>query len=167
MENNEEEILRLLKSENPEISAEAVEKIKHEGDLSIVPALFDFLMSGKDHHAVKGIINLLADIKNDGFVPLLLHRIKSTSRPAAKSVLLRICWESSLDFSAYAEDFLKILKEEDFIAALEAATVLENMEHLEQGKKAAILAQLKQIRATDEKQFLIDNIFAAWSREEK
>ena len=89
---NKEELLKQLNSDNPELFAEAAEKIKNEGDLSIVPALFDLLASGKEHHTTTEIVNLLADIKNSGFVPLLTERIKATSQPAAKSILLRICW---------------------------------------------------------------------------
>ncbi len=164
---NKEEILTLLNSENPELFAEAAEKIKNEGDLTIIPKLFDLLTASKEHRTTTGIINLLADIKNSGFVPLLIERIKTSSHPANKSVLLRICWESSLDFSAYAEEFINILKNDDFIVALEAATALENMEHIEHGRKTFLLSQLKQIRTTDEKQFLIDNILNTWSQEEK
>lgn len=160
---NKEEILNLLNSENPEISADAIEKIKQEGDLTIVPALFDLLASGNNHRTTTEIVNLLADIKNSGFGPLLIQRIKNTRQPAVKSVLLRICWESSLDFSAYAGDFMKILQEDDFIVALEAATALENMDHIAPEKKAVFLSQLKQMCTTNEKQFLIDNILASWS----
>lgn len=164
---NKEEILKQLNSENSELFAEATEKIKNEGDLTVIPALFDLLAANKGHHTTTGIINLLADIKNSGFVPLLIDRIKTTPLPANKSILLRICWESSLDFSTYAEDFINILKQDDFIVALEAATVLENMEHIEHNRKTLLLSQLKQIRTTDEKQFLIDNILNAWNREEE
>ncbi len=164
---NKEELLKQLNSDNPELFAEAAEKIKNEGDLSIVPALFDLLASGKEHHTTTEIVNLLADIKNSGFVPLLTERIKATSQPAAKSILLRICWESSLDFSAYAEDFINMLRQDDFTVALEAATALENMEHIPHNRKITLLSQLKQICTTNEKQFLIDNILNAWSQEEE
>lgn len=160
---NKEEVLKQLKSEDPELSAEASEKIKNEGDLTIIPALFDLLAASKEHHTTTKIVNLLADIKNSGFVPLLMDRIKATLQPAPKSVLLRICWESSLDFSAYAEDFINILQQDDFMVALEAATALENMKHIEHRRKTSLLSRLKQICTTDEKQFLIDNILNAWS----
>lgn len=160
---NKEEILKQLKSENPELSAEAVEKIKNEGDLTLIPPLFDLLAASSEHRTTTEIVNLLADIKDSGFVPLLMDRIKAAAQPDDKSVLLRICWESSLDFSAYAEDFINILKQDDFVAALEAATVLENMDHIEPSRKNALLARLKQIRTTDEKQFLIENILNAWN----
>ena len=160
---NKEEILNRLNSEDPELSAEAAEKIKNEGDLTLIPHLFDLLAASNERHTTTEIINLLADIKDSGFIPLLMERIKNTTQPAAKSVLLRICWESSLDFSAYAEDFINILKQDDFSVALEAATALENMEHIEHSRKTSLLSQLKQIRTTDEKQFLIDNILNAWS----
>lgn len=164
---NKEEILSRLNSENPELSAEAVEKIKNEGDLTLIPSLFDLLAASSERRTTTGIVNLLADIKDSGFASLLMERIKATAQPAVKSVLLRICWESSLDFSAYAEDFINILKQDDFTVALEAATALENMEHIEHSRKTSLLSRLQQIRTTDEKQFLIDNILNAWSTEEE
>ncbi len=164
---NKEEILSRLNSENPELSAEAVEKIKNEGDLTLIPSLFDLLAASSERRTTTEIVNLLADIKDSGFASLLMERIKATTQPTAKSVLLRICWESSLDFSAYAEDFINILKQDDFTVALEAATALENMEHIEHSRKTSLLSRLQQIRTTDEKQFLIDNILNAWSTEEE
>ena len=66
---NKEELLKQLNSDNPELFAEAAEKIKNEGDLSIVPALFDLLASGKEHHTTTEIVNLLADIKTADSFP--------------------------------------------------------------------------------------------------
>ncbi|WP_251622442.1 hypothetical protein [Odoribacter lunatus] len=165
MENNEE-ILKQLNSENPEIRKEVTEKIKNEGDLSIIPSLLDYLSSINDHHDITTIVNLLADIKDNGFISLLMNRIKNTQQPACKSLFLRICWESSLDFSDYAEEFVKILKDDDFIVALEAATILENLNHINQEKKTQLLKEIKTIDTTDEKQFLVDNILATWTMEE-
>lgn len=162
---NKDEILKQLNSEDPEIFAQATEKIKSEGDLTIVPLLFDLLSTGKDHYFTTEIVNLLADIKNRGFVPLLMERIKNTFQPEVKSVFLRISWESSLDFTEYAEDLINILLKDEFIVALEAATTLENLDHLKKDRKTSMLSQLKQAQTTDEKQFLIDNIIHAWEEE--
>lgn len=162
---NKEDILKKLNSEDPEIWAEATGKIKSEGDLTIIPDLLDLLTTEKNHLLTKEIINVLADIKDSGFIPLLMNRIKSVSQPIAKSLLLRVTWESSLDFSEYAEDFVKMLLEDDFIVALEAGTTLENLEYLDKKRKTSLLSQLKQAQTTDEKQFLIGDILNTWDQE--
>lgn len=164
---NKEEILKHLCSEDPDLLREATENIRTEGDISIIPALFDLLASGKDHHTTTEIINLLADIKDNSFKTVLMDRIKSTSQPALKSLLLRLCWESSLDFSEYASDFTDILLNDEFIVAMEAATTIENLQHLSSETQTQLLQQLKQAPATDEKQFLIDNLIYLLSRQEE
>lgn len=163
---NKEEILKKLTSGETEMQQEAIETIKAEGDLSLVPSLFDLLISGKDHRTTTELVSLLADIKDNAFRQILIDRIKNTTEATPKSLLLRICWESALDFSPYIDFFTELLLQENFIVALEASTVLENMQHIEASDRKRVLQLLKQGSRSDEKQFLIDNVSNTFSLSE-
>lgn len=161
---NKDDVLKRLSSEDPDCRKEAIEIIKTEGDLSIIPALLNLLCSGQNHAITSEVISLLSDIKDNHFKDLLIERIKTTPDALPKSLLLRICWESALDFSEYAEMFAGMLLSEDFIVALEAATILENMFLPAPETCASITHLLKNAHTGEEKQFLIDNVLHALSK---
>jgi hypothetical protein len=47
-----------------------------------------------------------------------------------KSFLISLAWQTSLDFSDYFDEFVRIfVSEPDFMVAFEAYTVIENMDH--------------------------------------
>ena len=126
MENNEE-ILKKISSGDPEAIAEAVDTVKENGDLVIAGKLLDILSQPLAPSTITIIANLLADIKDNQFKDLLIQKLEQTSEGTLKKELLRIVWESSLDYSSYLDHFLQILQEDDFTVAFEASTVIENL----------------------------------------
>ncbi len=156
MENNKE-ILSKISSGEPELLAEAVKEIKENGDLSIAEELVNLLEQISDQHLLTVIINLLADIKDNEFREIVMRHIQNNASPATKTVLLRIIWESPLDYSVYLPIFMNILQHDDFTTAFEASTVIENMVHnLTEDQHH----QLHHFIASfpSDKQFLIENI---------
>ncbi len=156
MENNIE-ILNKLQSGDSGLMAEAIQAIQENGDLSIAESLLTTLPNIKDQRLETVIINLLADIKAKDFSDLVIRQIMETTDSSLKNQLLRIVWESSLDYSAHLELFLRMLQEEEFPIAFEASTVIENMVH------HLTPAQRKYLHSIicafpEEKQFLIENI---------
>ena len=108
MENNEE-ILKKISSGDPEAIAEAVDTVKENGDLVIAGKLLDILSQPLAPSTITIIANLLADIKDNQFKDLLIQKLEQTSEGTLKKELLRIVWESSLDYSSYLDHFLQIL----------------------------------------------------------
>ena len=161
---NKDDILKKLSSEDPDARKEAIEIIKTAGDISIIPALLDLLSLGQDHTTTTEVVSLLADIKDNHFKKILIDRIGTTPDPFPKSLLLRICWESALDFSDSAEMFARMILSEDFIVALEAATILENMSQPATATRKAIVHILQNAHTGEEKQFLIDNVLHALNK---
>lgn len=155
---NKDDILKKLNSSDPGLQHEAIAEIKNTGDISIAPALLDTLVSAEDHHFISELTGLLADIKDNQFKTLLAERIRETSSAPQKALLLRICWESALDFSEYTDLFIQILIRDEFIAALEASTILEELSYPDTEKREKMITLLKNTPASEEKQFLIDNI---------
>ena len=161
---HKDEILKKLVEEAPELQQEAVKEIKENGDLTLVPDLFNLLESGTDHRTTTLLINLLSDIKENAFKELLIGRIRSTSNPSLKSLFVRIAWESALDYSEYADLFARLMIEEEFIVGLEACSVLEGMHKITPSQRQEILQLLKNTRTGEEKQYLIDIVLNALSQ---
>lgn len=156
MENNEE-ILKKINSGNPEAIAEAVEAIKENGDLAIAGKLLDTLSQSPDPSTTTIIVNLLADIKDNQFKELLIQKLELSSEKMLKKELLRIIWESSLDYSSYLDSFLSILRDDDFTVAFEASTVIENLVlHLTIEQRTKLTGILKAF--PEDKKFLTENI---------
>ena len=160
MENNEE-ILKKISSGDPEAIAEAVDTVKENGDLVIAGKLLDILSQPLAPSTITIIANLLADIKDNQFKDLLIQKLEQTSEGTLKKELLRIVWESSLDYSSY----LQILQEDDFTVAFEASTVIENLVPHLMPEQRTKLTDILQVFPEDKK-FLAENILEELSYQE-
>ena len=158
MENNEE-ILKKISSGDPEAIAEAVDTVKENGDLVIAGKLLDILSQPLAPSTITIIANLLADIKDNQFKDLLIQKLEQTSEGTLKKELLRIVWESSLDYSSYLDHFLQILQED------EASTVIENLVPHLMPEQRTKLTDILQIFPEDKK-FLAENILEELSYQE-
>lgn len=158
---NKQDILKKLGSNDIEQVVEAIERIKTEGDLSIIPELLDILLLCKEPVIITNITSLLSDIKDSGFKTILMEKLIQASNNSEKSNLLRICWESAIDFSEYIDVFLDILLKDDFISALEASTVIENLsDNLPEEKIKGAIEQIKALPADDDKAFLFESVLS-------
>jgi len=156
MENNNE-ILKKIQTGERELLAEAIKEIQENGDLSIAQIILDNLPHIPDIHTRTTLIHLLADIKATAFREILIKQIHRSSDPQIKAELLRIVWESSLDYSAYLPVFEEILQNEEFTVAFEASTVIENMVHHLQPEQQRQLRQFIE-SFPENKQFLVENL---------
>lgn len=163
---NKDELLRKIKTSDPEAVEEAIREIKENGDNTIIVPLLDILSSQPEVHVVSEIVGLLADVKDSGFRDVLLERIRQEKNPHVKAILLRIAWESSLDYSGHLDLFTNILLNDEFVAAFEASTLIENFVHnLTEEQHRQLHAFFEQIPA--DKQFLIENIIEEMEQEEE
>lgn len=157
-------LLEKISSGDDEQIAEALRDFKENGDLQAAGALLDHLRQIKDERLVTTLSNLLADIKDSQFRALLISKLEKAEDERTRSGLLRIIWESALDYSAYLDVFLRLLQDESFLVAFEASTVIENLVH------RLSLEQIDRLREDirhfpEEKEFLVENIREAIDRE--
>lgn len=124
---NKQDILKQLASNDMEVVRSAIEQIKQEGDVSILPELLDILLQSQDTSVITNLTALLSDVKESDFKTILMDKLINAANETGKANLLRICWESAIDFSEYLDVFIDMLLNEDFITALEASTVIENL----------------------------------------
>jgi len=155
---NKEEIVKKLNSSDILLVQEAIEAIKQEGDLTIVPDLLELLLHCQDSGIVTQVTALLSDIKDSRFKQMLIEKLTTATRSSEKSNLLRICWESAIDFSEHLSLFVEILLNDDFISALEASTVIENLSgNINEAQIQEAIRRLQQVPPATDKAFLIED----------
>lgn len=156
---NKDELFKKINSNDPILAAEAFQEMKENGDTSILIPLLDLLDKQKDTRTITDIIEFLADVKENSFREILIDRIRQTKDPQQRSTLLRIAWESSLDYSANWKLFVEILLLDDFIVALEAVSLIENFAYsLTSEEQKQLRSSLESGTLSDDKKFLIQGI---------
>jgi hypothetical protein len=106
--------------------------------LTVVLNSEDF--SKKNSEEIKNLVDLISSeiredkdkalilLKQEDGRELLLSAIANKSFRESRSKLIAACWESGLDFSKYLEAFVILILSGNYMEALEALTVIENME---------------------------------------
>ena len=154
---NKQDILKQLASNDMEVVKSAIEQIKQEGDISIAAELLDILQQSLDTAVITNLTALLSDVKDSNFKTILMDKLINATSDTGKANLLRICWESAIDFSEYLDVFVDMLINEDFITELEASTVIENLG----GKipEEKLLAAIKRLETNkdEDKSFLLED----------
>lgn len=156
MENNKE-IIERLKSGDSTLVEAAVREVQENGDLGMAGVLLECLGEMEEGGQSTVVSGLLADIKDSGFRKLLMDRLKEAKSDRERCALLRVVWESALDYSAYLEVFLQLLQEGEFSVAFEASTVIENMVHRLSREQYQRLHEVVH-GFPEEKRFLVENI---------
>ena len=59
---NKQDILKQLSSSDMDVMKGAIEQIKQEGDISIVPELLDILLQSQDSNTITNLTALLSDV---------------------------------------------------------------------------------------------------------
>lgn len=157
---NKAELLNKINSGDSQQLAEAIQEFQENGDLDIAGALLEHIGQITDPRQQTILSNLLADIKDSKFRNLLVNNLQQAGDNATRAALLRIIWESTLDYSGYLETLLPFLEAEDFTVAFEASTVLENLVHHLSLEQQDLLYQTAS-RFPEEKQYLVSNILEA------
>ncbi|MDR1273199.1 MAG: hypothetical protein LBK12_01490 [Odoribacteraceae bacterium] len=167
---HKQEILQKLKSRQQELVDQAIEEIRANDDFSIVPELVETLLHASDAYLIARLTTLLADVKETGLTTLLAERLASAGREEGRANLLRVCWESALDFSGHLEVFVNLLLDEDFVTALEASTVIENLNgDIPAGRREEAIRFLESAETREGQAFLVEGVIrhlAGWEEEE-
>jgi hypothetical protein len=88
--------------------------------------------------------NIFKQLKEGNAQPLLVEAIRNVKKNEDKARLCAACWESGLDFTSYFLFFAELSCHENFLLAMEALTVVENVPGKiteEELKKALIKAR--------------------------
>ncbi|MBI5219147.1 MAG: HEAT repeat domain-containing protein [Bacteroidia bacterium] len=116
-----------LNSKNPEIILDAILKLRNKGTFQVIAQVVKLLNTTQDEEIKKAILNFLNDLKNKESIPEIVAAIKNPVYKKNLQPLISSCWQSGLDYSNYLAVFTDIVIRENYAAAFEAFTVIENM----------------------------------------
>jgi hypothetical protein len=115
------------------------------------------LLASEDKDKKEAALKLLKNGKAKAF---LLEAINNADNDEHQSVLVAACWECGLDFSDQLELFTALVIEGDYFTAIEAATVIDEMEGTipEMELDKSIKALQKAIEDKNEKMILMSDL---------
>ena len=153
------EILKGLDSPNQELIKSTFEEIKNNGDTSMISSLLDYIETSNDDDKKESIISLLSDIKRTEIREKIIEKIKSTKDTNLQIALLRVCWESPVDFSSYYSFFTELFANNNFMIAFEAHTNIDEiLVSLNSNQRSEIKDSLLKFELSEEKKHLINDI---------
>jgi hypothetical protein len=120
-------ILTDLKSADPELVLETIDKIRESGNSIIFEGLIDLLHNTEFSEIKHSVLNLLSELKNKACIPDLIAAIKNEKYTDERKDLVACCWQNGLIYKEYLSFFIDLVIREEFLIAFEAFTVIENM----------------------------------------
>ncbi|MGQ1909376.1 hypothetical protein ACT3CE_06270 [Marinifilum sp. RC60d5] len=115
-----------LQSNDIKIVAKSISQLREEGKLEDLEIVFDLLLNQPNEEIKDILLKFLGDIKDKKAALTFVNAIKNEKYLPIRKMLIEVCWQSSIDFSPFADVFVDILIQSDFEIAFEAFTVIEN-----------------------------------------
>jgi hypothetical protein len=91
-----------------------------------VDNLVSLLTDPSNKEQRREVLNALRENQKQA-VPMLIEAIKSDTSSENRHLVIAACWEAELNFSNYLKFFTEVTVTEDYLSAIEAMTVIENM----------------------------------------
>jgi hypothetical protein len=154
----EEELINNLLSNKLPLVIETLEEIKYAGNSKLLPFLIDLFHVSKNGEIKKHINGILSELKHSDAVPIIIEAILNEKYSDEQEMLVRSCWENSLDFTSYISVFIDLAIHGNYMTSFEAFTVIENLEGTisdEETKKSLSLLQDGLSCALNERKVLI------------
>jgi hypothetical protein len=129
------QILKDLWSADDLLVLKTLGRLRTAGNLTYIPDLLKLLSQTGSEIIEKELIIFLADIKEQGVVPLVAAGLKKPGLARARAGILSAIWQSGLDYSSHTDLFIQLFIEGDYLVALESFTVIEqSLEHISNQK---------------------------------
>ncbi len=142
----------LLKGNNSEQIINAVKLLRDEEPFSgAVEALVHHYDSTDDKAVQNCISDFLNDVRDLSVREEVIGQIMASGKPPTIQMLLSSCWQSGLDYSAYATDLAGIFVNGDLATAIECLTVIEeSVSGISESQKEEILRLLSGVKESDD-----------------
>lgn len=137
-----------------------------EGDVAVLPELFNLLADQEDEQILSEIASFLCDLKENEAVPVLTEAIGNPLYASITTQLVSACWQNGLSYAAHIDTFVDVFVHGSLEAAIEAFTVIEEASvELEQDQRDRLVITLKSFagEAGDQKKQLISELVKAVS----
>ncbi len=141
MKNQEKKILSDLETAGEEKILEAIKLAGEVGKDSLIPVIISLALTHKSSEVVNASLDLLRSVKSKAMIPALKEAIDNANKVSDKQKLVMLCWEGTLNWDAHLGYFINLAINEPFEVALEAITVIEEMQgniNLEEAKQGII-----------------------------
>jgi len=155
------EILKNLKSSDPEFIIETIDKIRESGNREIMNGLLELLHETKIPEIKKSVLDLFSELKHNESIPLLIEAIKNEKYLHERKDLIACCWQNGLSYNGYLPLFIELVIKEPFEVAFEAFTVIENMygtiaDEVIESETINIISALRH--TSEEKSYLLNGL---------
>jgi len=117
--------IQSLRSSNKNAILGTLNELRSEGNVAILPELFQAMLVQEDEQILGEITQLLNDLKDKEAAEVLAKAIANPEYERIRCTLVAACWQNGLSYSRYIDIFEEVLVSADYEAALEAFTVLE------------------------------------------
>ncbi len=150
-----------LRSGNRTAILATLQEIRREGDLAVLPALFDLLLEHEDEQVLLETRALLNDLKDPGAAEILAGAVGNRDYADIRAALVAACWQNGLSYGKHLEQFVDAALEGDYMTAMEAFTVIEEaVGEVDEGrrKKAADRIRAGLPEADQQKRILLEEL---------
>lgn len=124
----DKKILNNLSSQKSDIVITTLEYLSEKGSSEYIPYLADVLQASKDDDIRTKIIMMLSNIKQKDAANELVLLLQNKQYQEEWKTIAQCCWSNGLDYTPYLSVFVDLVINEPFETALEAFTVIENMD---------------------------------------
>ena len=121
------ELIQQMRKVDIEEFNEHIEQIRQSSDIQIIPYLVELLADETIEEEKKdAIYSLIMDVKHPESAKLLAKGVKYLKGKPELQPYLAALWQNSLSFADEFELFVELVLSEDYLAAYDAFTIIEN-----------------------------------------
>ena len=144
--------IQSLRSSNRTAILTTLDELRSEGDVSVLPELFSLMLVQEDQEVLDKIASLLNDLKDNDAADILTEAISNPEYEKIRTSLVAACWQNGLSYGKHINTFVDVVVSGDYIAAIEAFTVIEEaVGELEPEERQALVRSLKtKLKQVDE-----------------
>lgn len=144
--------IEALRSSNRTAILSTIKELRSEGDVSVLPELFNLMLVQEDQEILDEITSLLNDLKDIEATAVLADAIANPEYQEIQAPLVAACWQNGLSYGEYIGVFVDVLISGDYTAAIEAFTVIEEaIGELAQEDRVKLVSSMKsKIRQLNE-----------------
>lgn len=162
-----DETIAELSSRNERQIIGALKRIPHEGSPQMIEALFSLYAQSPSKEVIILLEKVVHNLKDADCIMPMLDLLENGKHAKIHAPILASFWQSGLDVSEHLETLVNAAIAGDFLTAMEALTVIENLEFsnddaitksIQLMDKAVELKSDKQTLLVELRQVLLDKL---------
>lgn len=136
--------IQALRSSNRSAILDTLKDLRDDGDVSVLPDLFNLMLVQEDREILGEISSLLNDLKDQEAAAILVEAVANPEYQDIRTSLVAACWQNGLSYSKHISTFVEVALTGDYSTAIEAFTVIEAAAtDLEKEERTRLVLSLK------------------------